>query len=96
MLILLILEDKHKIFSPVPFAVVTLETPGIFLYPNPPEVKLILLIPPETVNDEVLYVIVDAAPAEYDPCSGTSLSDILNPPVVTPKATYFPLYSLST
>ncbi len=92
---LLILSDKHKIFSPVPFAVVTLETPGIFLYPNPPEVKLILLIPPETVNDEVLYVIVDAAPAEYDPCSGTSLSEILNPPVVAPKATYFPLYSLS-
>ena len=93
---LLILSDKHKIFSPVPFAVVTLETPGTFLYPNPPEVKLILLIPPEAVNDEVLYVIVDAAPAVYDPCSGTSLRDILNPPVVTPKATYFPLYSLST
>ena len=93
---LLILEDKHKIFSPVPFADVTLETPGTFLYPNPFDVKLILLIPPEAVNDEVLYVIVDAAPAVYDPCSGTSLSDILNPPVVTPKATYFPLYSLST
>ena len=62
-LILLILEDKHKIFSPVPFADVTLETPGIFLYPNPFDVKFILLIPPDAVNDEVSYVIVDAAPA---------------------------------
>ena len=62
-------------------------TPGTFLYPNPPDVKFISLIPPEAVGDDVLYVIVDAAPAKYDPCSGTSLRDILNPPVVTPKAT---------
>ena len=84
---LLIFWDKHKIFSPVPFIDVTFVTPGTFLYPNPPDVKLILLIPPVAVEDEVSYVIVAAAPAVYDPCSGTSLRDMLNPPVVTPNAT---------
>ena len=84
---MLIFWDKHKIFSPDPFTDVTLVTPGTFLYPNPPDVKFILLMPPEAVDDDVLYVIVDAEPANYDPCSGTSLRDMLNPPVVTPKAT---------
>ena len=40
-------------FSPPPFTDVTLETPGIFLYPNPPDVRFILLIPPEVFVDDV-------------------------------------------
>ena len=50
---LFILDDKHNIFSPDPFTDVTLDTPGTFLYPKPPDVKLILLIPPDVFVDVV-------------------------------------------
>ena len=54
--------DKHNIFSPEPFAVVTLDIPGIFLYPNPPDTRSIFPIPPVAVEEEVIYLIVAAAP----------------------------------
>ena len=81
------LSDRHKIFAPVPFTLVTLETLGTFLYPNPLDVKLILLIPPVVFFDDVSYVIVDDVPTVYDDSSGTSFNEILNPPVVTLNAT---------
>ena len=47
------LSDRHKIFAPVPFTLVTLETLGTFLYPNPLDVKFILLMPPVVIFDDV-------------------------------------------
>ena len=53
LLILLILVDKQRIFELIPLAEVTLVIPGIFLYPNPPDAKLILDTPPDAVKELV-------------------------------------------
>ncbi|BCV08193.1 MAG: hypothetical protein CM15mL4_2570 [uncultured marine virus] len=50
LLILFILSDRQSIFASTPLVDVTLEIPGIFLYPNPPDAKLILPTPPEKLT----------------------------------------------
>ena len=52
-LILLTLLDKERIFALIPFADVMLDIPGIFLYPSPDDVKLILPTPP-LASDELV------------------------------------------
>ena len=53
-LILLILSDKASIFALIPLTDVTLDIPGIFLYPSPDDVKLILPTPPDARDEFVI------------------------------------------
>ena len=50
---MLIDDERHRILAPVPFTLVILDTPGKFLYPKPPDVKFILLTPPDVFLDDV-------------------------------------------
>ena len=47
------LLDKERIFALIPFVDVILDIPGIFLYPSPDDVKLILPTPP-LASDELV------------------------------------------
>ena len=53
LLILFIFDDEQRIFELIPSAEVILEIPGIFLYPNPPDAKLIFYTPPDAVKELV-------------------------------------------
>ena len=86
LLILFILSDRQSIFASTPLPDVTLEIPGIFLYPNPPDAKLILPIPPETDKELVRYDILSISVLLYVNFSGAPFNDMLKDVDPTPKA----------
>ena len=80
-----ILSDRHNIFAFIPFADVTLVIPGIFLYPNPPDVNKILPTPPLAKDEFVMYDKLSVCDDVYDNLSGILLRDKLNDVVPTPN-----------
>ena len=87
--------DSTKILALIPEVELTLVTLGNFLYPNPPDAKLILSTPPVVDEEFVEYDKSSTCVDRYDNFSGTDDKDILNDVVPTPNAVYDPSYSLS-
>ena len=96
LLILLIDFDNAKTLEFTPSAVVTLEMPGNFLYPNPPDAKFNLPIPPTAFDELVVYDKSSHSDGVYVNFSGIESRDMLNVVDPIPNIEYDPSYSLFT